>query len=94
MEVRDSRVSILGIPEAAGQHGRPENKVGALWVAHPALGLKRELRAGRERALGGSQVGESPWFSLWLEHREAFWWEVRCGSFRGKPIPSFKHGRP
>jgi hypothetical protein len=25
-------------------------------------------------------VGKSPWPGLWLEHREAFWREVRCGS--------------
>jgi hypothetical protein len=35
-------------------------------------------RAGRERALGGSHVGESPWSGSWLKCRKAFWWEVRC----------------
>jgi hypothetical protein len=38
---------------------------------------QREERAGREVVLGGSHVGESPWFSLWLEHKKSFWWEVK-----------------
>jgi hypothetical protein len=25
-------------------------------------------------------MGKSPWSSPWLEHRKAFWWEVRCDS--------------
>jgi hypothetical protein len=31
-------------------------------------------------AVGGFHVDESPWSSPWLEHRKAFWREVRHGS--------------
>jgi hypothetical protein len=41
---------------------------------------QREERAEREGALCGSYVGESPWSRLWLEHRMAFWQEVRRSS--------------
>ena len=34
----------------------------------PKVGEVRE----REGALGGSHVGESPWFGPWLEFRKAF----------------------
>jgi hypothetical protein len=44
-------------------------------------GLKEE-RAGREGALDGSHMGESPWSGPWLEHRMVFWQEARCGSLR------------
>jgi hypothetical protein len=27
--------------------------------------------------LDGSHRGKSPWSGPWLEHRMAFWWEVR-----------------
>ena len=35
-----NRFSVLGIPDMAGHHGRPENKVGALGMAWSALGMK------------------------------------------------------
>jgi hypothetical protein len=34
----------------------------------------------RKGALGGSHAGEI--LGPWLEHRKAFWWEVRQGSLR------------
>ena len=30
-------------------------------------------------------MGESPWSGPWLEHRMAFWWEVRRGSLGESP---------
>jgi hypothetical protein len=33
-----------------------------------------------------SHNGESPWFGLCLEHKQAFWWEVRRGSL-GESLP-------
>jgi hypothetical protein len=46
------------------------------WLSHPP-----KRREGRERgALGGSQAGGSPRSGPWLEHRKAFWREVRWGS--------------
>ena len=39
----------------------------------------REERAGGEGALDGSHAGKSPWSGLWLEHRIAFWREVKHG---------------
>jgi hypothetical protein len=53
------------------------------WLSQPQ-GL-REERVGGEGALSGSHAGESPWSSPWLEHRRAFWWEVRLGSL-GKSL--------
>ena len=51
------------------------------WLSQPWG--QREERAG-----GGSHMGENPWSGPWLEHRKAFWREVRCGSL-GK---SLSHG--
>jgi hypothetical protein len=42
---------------------------------------RAEGRRGQgERALGGSNAGESPWSSLWLDCRKAFWQKVRLSS--------------
>jgi hypothetical protein len=51
----------------------PQGTLGQPWE-------RREEKAGRDGALGGSHAGESPWSSLWLECREAYQWEVRHGS--------------
>jgi hypothetical protein len=46
-ESRDSRFSVLGIPDRAGHLGRAENKVGAPWAVQP-VSWPRE--GERERA--------------------------------------------
>jgi hypothetical protein len=56
----------------------------ALGVAGSSPG-RREERVGGEGSLGGSNTGESPWSGPWLEHRKAFWQEVRHGSL-GKSL--------
>jgi hypothetical protein len=75
-EARDNRFSVAGIPDAIGHRRRAENKVrapGMAWTSPE----QREGREGRERTLGGSLMSETLWSGLWLEHREALWWEVR-----------------
>jgi hypothetical protein len=47
----------------------------SLWASE-----QREERVGEEGLLDGSHAGESPWSGPWLEHRMAFWWEVRLSS--------------
>jgi hypothetical protein len=49
-----------------------------VWLGRPWG--RREERAGREGALGGSHASESPWSGLWLERQKAFQWEARHGS--------------
>ena len=62
----------------AGYCRRAENKWGA---PGGLVSFKVEGRRGQgERMLDGSHTGESPWSSPWLEHRMAFWQEVRRGS--------------
>ena len=56
-EARDNRFSVLDIPDAAGCHGRAENKVEARWVAWSAWGLKGDRAVGK--AFGGFWAGES-----------------------------------
>jgi hypothetical protein len=53
-----------------------KNRMGVPGAAHLVPGPKGE-RAGGEGALDGSHTGKSPWSGPWLEHRMAFWWEVR-----------------
>lgn len=83
---RDNRFSVSGIPEVAGHRRRAENKVEVLKVAWSSLGPKVGEGREREGALGGSHVGESPWFGPWLEFRKAFQWEDRRGSL-GESLP-------
>ena len=54
------------------------------WGAHQPWG-RREERAVGDGALDGSHAGESPWSGPWLEHRMAFWQEVRPGSLGVSP---------
>jgi hypothetical protein len=46
-----------------------------------ALSPRAEERRGQdERALDGSHMSKSALYSPWLQHRKAFWWEVRYSS--------------
>jgi hypothetical protein len=65
-------------PVSRAVYGRgAENRIEAPW-RHSA---RDERRRGQGKgALDGSHAGESPSSGLWLEHRMAFWWEVRRGS--------------
>jgi hypothetical protein len=68
-------------PDAAGHHGRAENKMGALWAGWPASGVEHRRGYGERgpwvvptlaRVLGSR-----------LDCRKAFWWEVTGGSLGG-----------
>ena len=63
--------------------GVAENKIGALGQ-HSDLGMRRGEGRG-EGALDGSHMGKNPLSGLWLEHRMAFWQELRHGSL-GKSL--------
>jgi hypothetical protein len=59
METRDNRFSVSGIPDATEHCRRAENKMETPGQLGHSQG-RREERAGREGALGGSHAGESP----------------------------------
>lgn len=60
----------MGIPDAAGYHGRDENKMGAMGTAQSSPGPKGGEGQGRGGA-GWFPLDESPWPDL--ECRKAFW---------------------
>ena len=78
--VLGTRFSDSGIPDTAGHFRKAENKWGAPGESLASLGAEERRGQGEKGALGGSHMGESPWSSLWLECRKAFWLEVRHGS--------------
>jgi|UPI0000022141 hypothetical protein len=77
--VLGTKFSAPGIPDTTGHRERAENRMGAPGAAQSALG-RREERAGGK----GRRCVVPTWVrvleSQCLEHRKAFWREVRCGS--------------